>query len=143
MLDVEGAEWQAQDVQLGEPDVPGFEGTLRLPLKQTLPACPGSGSSTGVRRACPAGSRCCCLCAFLQQLAPASGCLCAARAQPRAHPIPCLLAHPAAPVAEPAAGGGVTLTVQLFGGLTNVTFLDSLLELLPGNVKWSVLVEEW
>ena len=37
----------------------------------------------------------------------------------------------------------MTLTAQLFGGLTNITFLNETLELLPGNVKWSVLVEQW
>lgn len=33
--------------------------------------------------------------------------------------------------------------MQLFGGLTNVTYVDEVLELLPGNVKWSVLVDGW
>lgn len=43
----------------------------------------------------------------------------------------------------PTIPGGVTLVVQLFGGLTNVSFLNSSLEILPGNVKWSIAVDKW
>lgn len=61
---------------------------------------------------------------------------------PHRSPNAYLLARPAAPTAGPTSGG-VTLTAQLFGGLTNVTYAGNSLELLPGNVKWSALVENW
>lgn len=67
----------------------------------------------------------------------------AAARLPAAHP-PALRPgfHPHCPAAVPP-DGGLTLRVQLFGGLTNVTYVDEVLELLPGNVKWSVLVDGW
>ena len=47
------------------------------------------------------------------------------------------------PAADAAPDGSITLRVQLFGGVTNVSYVDETLELLPGNVKWSVFVEGW
>lgn len=42
VLNVDGVAWQAQDVQLGNPAVAGFQGAMRLPYKQSLQPCPGT-----------------------------------------------------------------------------------------------------
>lgn len=52
MLDASAAEWVAQDAQLGQPEVPGYQATMRLPFQQPLPPCPGS--ARGSANAAPA-----------------------------------------------------------------------------------------
>ena len=45
MLDLSGeVQWETADVELGSPEVPAFQGTLRLPFKEQLPPCPGGGA---------------------------------------------------------------------------------------------------
>lgn len=164
----EGVQWEASDTQLGSPDVPAFQGTLRLAFKEQLPACPpGSGDAPG---GCwglcclhlTARSFCLVPAAALNDLdaaarsndmfsspPPPGSC----RLPPDRQPAAPARTSPAASFtrlcryttcpADAVPDGGVTLRVQLFGGLTNVSYVDETLELLPGNVKWSVFVEGW
>lgn len=45
VLDLSGeVQWETADVELGSPEVPAFQGTLRLPFKEQLPPCPGGGA---------------------------------------------------------------------------------------------------
>jgi hypothetical protein len=54
--------------------------------------------------------------------------------------LPACLAGFAGP---PPEGGGFTFSVQLFGAATNITYLNSSQELLPGNTRFTVEVQDW
>lgn len=105
MLDLgAGVEWEAGDEELGSPEVPAFQGTLRLPFKQQLPACPGGGSAPGAGVSACGGWVCpefCC--AAICQVGACHSHPCSAAGQqlppgcpPRIHP-------PFAPASTPTA----------------------------------------
>ena len=54
--------------------------------------------------------------------------------------LPDCLAGVAGP---PPEGGGVTFAVQLFGAATNISYFNSSQELLPGNTRFRVEVQDW
>ena len=56
VLDAAAVEWSTSDAELGQPGVPGFQGSLRLPYKQPLQPCPAfGGNATAGAPPAPAG----------------------------------------------------------------------------------------
>ena len=101
VLDVAGAEWQAQEVLLGDPNVPGFEGTMRLPFKQPLPPCPGGGSAAGAHALHTAWAAAAAAVLSLPHLVSAFGRACDARPRPGGQSFPPCPPLPARPSCSP------------------------------------------